>query len=679
MRPFSLGNRPLRNLSCRFAVGLLLLMPSISSAQQPGLFFDREDVPKIRERFQSDPMFADLKATFENKDIEAEKKFMTEEVVYNDHLFHVARLSRFAQEMSFYYVFSGKREAADLAIQAVRTLMKFPIWDYFLDGDKVMGLQRASAAAIATSITVEFLGDLIDEDERTDWLKIMAERGIEPCYVATYGMRYPETVTGWRINPESTYFDHRPGDRGWDLSRWPYILDKNNLKSIPASAISIGALTYRRYFGESEDTKRWLEQATFSLASFDELFERDGSYEEGVSYAHYTTSHLLQGMIPIKRILGKDVTDIVNWPGYIEFLQQLTLPTVRDPYQVINFSDVGRGAVSSAAFWLADALHDQRAQWLGKNHSYRHDQWSLIWYNPEIPSDAPPARPEIYEADLDWIVGRTGYEAEDLVVALRSGGPMNHEHADRNSIILKAFGELLVSDPHRPPYSYTDPSWAMRHTIGHSGVLVDGEGHQYVDGSEGTNSSKAWAHIVRKGERATHLFWTSDATPGYRLVNADIKSLTRTVIVLHELPAVVLLDKLIKASKPSKMQARFFAFNNDGKATVEAASSGFRTTRPHARLLGFSAGKNGQSFKTGLLPIPEEKAKMYPFVEVSTVEEAMAPLQVTVLIPGKTGMQKPEVQFAQTANGLQLSVMTQGKEQQILVFDAGRIPEFKID
>jgi len=32
-------------------------------------------------------------------------------------------------------------------------------------------------------------------------------------------------------------------------------------------------------------------------------------------------------------------------------------------------------------------------------------------------------------------------------------------------------------------------------------ILIDGQGHPYIDGSEGTNASEASAEIVRKGER----------------------------------------------------------------------------------------------------------------------------------------------------------------------------------
>lgn len=661
---------------------LLILLFNLPATAQTstGLFFDQKDIPKLRERFNNDPLFAEFKTSLESVDREAEVRFMESEVRYNDHLYDIARLSRFAQDMAFHYVFTGKRESADLAVKAVRTIMKFPIWDYFLDGDRVMGLQRASAAAIAVSLTVEFLGDLIDPKERDAWLRVMGEKGNEPCFVAIWGMRYPERVTGWHINPASTYFEHRPGDRGWDHSRWPYILDKINLKAVPASALAIGALTHQKYLGESADSKRWIEQAIFSIESFRDLFEKDGSYQEGVSYAHYTTSHILQAAVPLKRILGVDLSDIVNWSGYVRFLQEMTMPTNDNPYEIINFSDAGQGAFSSVAFWTADQQHDRRAQWYGKNLARGHDQWSVLWYNPTITAEPPSPQPHIYKADLDWLVARTGYSRQDLVVAMRSGGPMNHEHADRNSIIVKAFGEQLVTDPHRPPYSFTDPSWMMRHTAGHSAVLIDGQGHHYVDGREGTNSSKAWAHIVRAGERSDYLFWCSDATPGYQIVNPDVASITRTVVVLHELPAIVLLDKVQKKTMPSQVELRFFAYNNDGKGQISADNNGFTTVRPASQMRGLTGGSVQTTYAVDHLPIPPEKANMYPFAQVSSKNAQKESLLITILLPekGDGGKATGSIKWLEKEGCYRIIVNNSGKRKEVRVFDSGRIPEFGV-
>jgi hypothetical protein len=98
-------------------------------------------------------------------------------------------------------------------------------------------------------------------------------------------------------------------------------------------------------------------------------------------------------------------------------------------------------------FWVAGTFHDSRAQWFGLERSMGHNEWSLIWHDPATPAEPPPATPHLYHSDLDWITGRTGYGPDDLVVGMRSGGPSNHEHADRNSILVKCFGEHLVADP----------------------------------------------------------------------------------------------------------------------------------------------------------------------------------------------------------------------------------------
>lgn len=663
-----------------FFVVLFAAQETFSQAPA-GLFFDDAEIPRFRLRYQQDALFSGLRARLEGIDREAELRFLQSQVRYNDHLYDLARVANFAADMAFHYLFTGNPRSAELAKTAVRTLMKFPLWDYFLEGEQVMGLQRAPAATIATVLTIEFLGDQLDQEERIRWLQIMAGRGLEPCYLSVYGMRYPNRVKGWHINPASTYFAHRPGDRGWDLSRWPYILDKINLKAVPASGLAIGALAYRKYLGDDQRTKRWLEQAIFSISSFRDLFEKDGSYQEGVSYAHYTSLHLLQAMVALERQLGIELYDLLNWPGYIEYLHEMSMPTASDPYSVINFGDVGQGALSNVAFWTAGRYHDPRAQWFGKTLARGHDQWSLLWYRPEIPEEPPPAQPHLFKSDLQWIVGRTGYEADDLVVALRSGGPTNHEHADRNSIILKAFGEQLIADPHRPPYSFSDPSWIMRHTLGHSAVLIDGEGHQYNDGREGTNPSLAHATLIRAGQRQGYFYWSSDATPAYRLVNPDVESITRTVVTIYDLPALVVLDKVRKKSQASRLQARYFCYNNDGNGHIEAGKDGFTILRPRARLLGRSVSNAPVAFISGKLPIPAERAQMHPFVEVRTREPVKEPFLVTVLQPVGHRYPEPNVHLeaANEPDTYRLEIAGTRQIARISIRDSGLLPEIKVN
>ena len=639
------------------------------------LFFDHERLEILRDRFKNDPLFAHLKQELDEFDRKTEWQFVQNDVIYNDHLYHVARLSRTAEKMAFYYVMTANEDAGMLAAECIRQLMRFPKWDYFLEaGEQVIGIQRASAASVAVSLCSDWLGDLIPDEERDTWLRTMGKKGCEPCFLSIFGMRYPDRVVGWTMDPTSTYFEHRPNDRV-DLSNWPIILDRTNLKAVPASALAIAAITYEMHFGPSSDTERWIEQAVFSLATFRDLYARDGSYDENLSYADYTSLHIAQATHLLADKKEIDLYDHINWAGLMEFVINMTMPTSDDINTIVNFGDAGNSLFSAVPFWIAGHSHDAQAQWFGLNRSRGHNQWSLLWYKPDASVQTPPSTPYIYLSDLDWIVGRTGFEPEDLVVAMRSGGPANHEHADRNSIIVKCYGEQLVADPYRPPYSFADPAWMMRTTAGHSALLIDNEGHQYHDGAEGTNPSDAHARIVRKMERDDYLLWASDATPAYQLALPDVESVTRTVILLLRTPAVIVVDKVIKKTTPSRLQARFFAFNMDGKG--EAIASGedsFSIQRPLAYLKGRGISRLNPIAESLKLPIPEETAAKHPFVQVSTQEASKTPLLITVMTPVQNGDNAPNIPWQENDGAHRITVGT----QQVTVYDKGSLPEIQV-
>lgn len=642
------------------------------------LFFGETALPGMQDRFANLPLFAPLRQELEAFDREAERVFLSDEVRFNDHLFHVARLANTAWNMGFYFLMTGDHDAAELARDAIRTLMKFSRWDYFLDGSKPIGFQRASKSIMAVSLCIDWLGELISQDERRSWIKTMGERGCEACYWGTYGMRYQDRVEGWRIDPESTYFEHRPGDKGWDLSNWPRFFDNNNLKAEPAGALAVGALTYEREFGSTPDTERWIEQAIYSISGYQDIFERDGSYNEGISYAGATTSHLFQAYAILSRFRSADFYDQLNWPGFMDYAYGLSLPTLDNPAEVVNFSDVGRGLPSAVPFWIAARSGDPTAQWFGMRRSAVHNLWSVMWYDAAIEATPPENKPTLWRSDLEWIVSRTGYETDDLTVAMRSGPPYNHEHGDRNSIIVKCFGEQLIVDPNRPPYTRTDPAWVMRGTVGHSGVLIDGQGHQYVDGTEGTNASDAIAKLVRSGERNGYHFWASDATQAYQLVLPDVTAITRTVIVLYELPAVVLIDKVSKSATPSQIQARFFCYNKDERGSLSATKDRIVITRPHARLQAFAYSPGGIETSTGLLPIPEEKAGLYPFADIRTRDASKTSLLVSVLLPERGAGGVASVDFEEISGTLNLRIRNGNQHGSCIVHDTGALPEFEV-
>ena len=662
--------------------GLLITLPwrpfPYDHTQKMDLFVDEENLESIRDRYLNSEVFAEYRTTLEAFDFNAAARFIQEEVRYNDQLFHLRRLTDMATERAFHYVMTGYQASAQMALVAVNAIMKFERWDYFLDGDRPIGFQRASRATTAVSLCLDWLNDHLDDTQKTQWIHAMAERGCKPCFRALWGMRYPEQIDGWAIDPASTYFEHRPGDRDWDLSQWPYIFDKNNLKAEPAAALTIGAIAYEHIMGPNSDTERWLEQSIYSISGYRSIFEQDGSYNEGISYAGATALHLMQAYSILHRFRNTDLSDQLNWPGFMDFALGMSLPTATDPTSVVNFGDVGRGLSSAVPYWIAAHTKDPYASWFATHRAASHDVWSVLWApsSNRIPSRPPPQQPTLWCSNLEWIVSRTGYEPSDLVVAMRSGPPFNHEHADRNSLILACHGEQLIADPHRPGYSRTDPTWMMRGTAGHSGILIDGQGHQYVDGSEGTNASEAIARLVRFGEREDYHYWSSDATQAYQLVMPDVHLVMRTVIVLYEQPAVFLIDKIVKTNTPSTIQARFFAYNNDQQGRVETYRNGLYIVRPHAALHISSYSPQRTQSTSALLPIKEDIAQKYPFGDITTASPATDILLITGLFPIQNGSASPSVEIKEVED-TRYEVRVNSRKR-LLIEDRGAIPEIEI-
>lgn len=640
-----------------------------------GLFFDSDRLENLRAIYNTDPAYADLKETAASFDYEEEYRFLQEEIQYNDHLIDLARLGRNAPMLAFHYLMTGDEDAARMAEASVDAIMKFEKWDYFLeDGKHVLGVQRASSSVVATALCSDWLGDFIASETSDRWVETMGDRGCEACFLAVYGMRYPDRVKGWTMDRTSGYFEHRPYENV-DLSNWPHILDRTNLKAVPASALAIGAAAFERHYGRSERTDRWIEQAEFSISSFDTIYAEDGSYDENLSYANYTSEHLMQGIDILSRLRGIELQDKINWVGFVDFMYGLSLPTDDDPTGVVNFGDTSQGVGSGVAYWIADQFYDPRAAWFGRSLSKGNNLWSVIWHT-DMPGLTPPSGPSMYRSELDWISARSGYSTDDLVVAMRSGPPSNHEHADRNSIIVKRFGEILVADPYRPPYSNTDPSWPLRLSTGHSTLIVDGMGHQYHDGSEGTNASSAHAKIVRVMDLGNIASWSSDATPAYQLVTEDIASAVRTVLVIHDGGIVVVVDKVVKSTTPSSIGARFFARNVDGNAAISTDGSSFHIERPRAGLTAFGFSPDGVVASSDVLDIDPERAKDHPFADFTTRSKSSAPLLVSILVPHHRSSRPSSVTFKQESDG---TIEARAANKRIRVYDRGRIPEVEVD
>jgi hypothetical protein len=626
------------------------------AASPGGLLFDRADLARIRANLEL-PRLSEVKAMLTTVDFAAETKFLREELRLNNHVADFMRVWKLVQTCAFAYAVWGDRRQLEVALLGLQRLCDYKRWDYFLEGGKdTIGLQRAPEATIASCYALDWLGDAIPGDLRAAVEAKIISEGAPACYRTLYGMKYPDRVRGWGFDPEDD-FKFR-----FDLSRWPIILNATNLKIIPTCGLGLAAIWFH---GRHPEASKWMEMARQSAQAFAVMYGSDGSYDEGVGYWGYTTLHLAMFADALHRRTGLDDRRLINYPGTVRYALAMAMPcggkTVYDPnigtaynatpkinyepaQDVVNFGDAASGLDVTVAAWVGEIAGDPLSREVARGTgSLKHLQ-AAVWYRPDGVRQTPGAELHDVRLSNDWVISRTGWAAADTVVALRSGGPANHEHADRNSVILKAHGDRLFHDPFKAGYSPTIPRWLLRQTEAHTSVLINGQGHQYHDGREGTNAS--WSH-ARVTDFQTGPGWmvvTSDATEAYALVQSDVTQVLRTLVFLK--PDVVLLLDRVTTRADATVQVRFQAFNDDNRASVSTKDSSFRIERPLASVAARVTGPGSLLVQTGKLALPEAEG-VFPYAEVvSAAAKSHQILTVATTAPAGEGHGELQARYA---------------------------------
>ncbi len=600
------------------------------SSPASSLLFDVSDLPRIRANLDS-PRLAELRATLFPADLPAREKFIREEARLENLMYDMAKVRMHLEQAAFAYAVSG--DAAQLAIakQALLRLCDYQRWDYFMEaGTKTIGLQRAPEATIACVLALDWLGDQLTREERALVEDSIIRKGAPACFTTLYGMKHPDRVRGWTQDPK----EKMPFKI--NMARWPLILNSTNLKVIPICGLGYAAI---HFHGRHPDAGKWLELARQSARAFAQMYGTDGSYDEGVGYWGYTTMHLILFAEALYRRLGIDDRDLINYPGTVRYALCMTMPTQQNPKEAVNFGDAGAVDTTVAA-WVGRVHQDPVSDFVVRNVGGVGHWPAAIWCRPEA-AGTPPG-PELNDVRLsnDLVISRSGWNATDGVVALRSGGPANHEHADRNSVLFKVHGERFFHDPYGGGYSTMVPKWRLRFTEAHSAVLIGGQGHQYHDGSEGTNSSWAEARVTAFRHGPGWMTVTSDATEAYALVNPAVRLVERTLVYLK--PDVLLVLDRVQLDAAAPVQVRYQLFNDDGHGAVAATDAGFTITRPLAALTATAHGAGSLTVRTGRMEFPANPGPYQTSVasvqEYAEIESAAAKthtvLTVAAAAPG---------------------------------------------
>lgn len=620
---------------------------TLSSARVPGLLFDPADIPHIRQNLEH-PRLAYIKAKLSKVDHRERLRFIREESDLRNRVTHMREIREALENAAFAFAIWEKPLDLELAKAALARILEYDPWDYFLEGDRhPIGFQRAPEATIAVCFALDWIGSHLDSKTIAEAERQIATKGAPACFLSLYGLMYPDRVQGWSIN-------HRDDDipANFDLSRWPLILNSTNLKIIPTCALGFAALWLH---GRHPQADRWLQMARRSARSFAPMYGLDGSYDEGVGYWGYTTLHMAMLAEAVHRRLGINERDLINYVGSTRFATVMSMPRLGKAYtnpnekaaynfvpkgtmdpaiDIVNFGDSGHGTDTSIAAWTGRTHHDPYSNYAAAQIGAIKHLPGAVWFNPDAPTAPPPDEWLNTRLDNDWIISRSDWSPASTVVALRSGGPANHEHADRNSLIFKAHGERLFHDPFKAAYSPTHPRWLLRLTEAHTAVLIDGKGHQYHDGSEGTNASWARAKVTGYRANANSMQVSSDATEAYQLVLPHVLHVERSFLYLK--PDVLLILDRLTCTRNAILTARFQVFNEDLAARTEMTGQTFTITRPFAHLAGSVYAADAPAQVTvDRLNLPTEEGD-FPFIAATSVSARQHAL-LTVVAASPTG------------------------------------------
>lgn len=580
-----------------------------SKSITPGVFFDREELPRIRESLKH-PAFADYWASCQDADLAANRRFLTAEVDLMNRVRDLATVANIAFRSAFVHVMEPSEDQRATAELAVATALKFNRWDWILeDGVHTVGVMRGPMVGVLLSCALDWLGSDIDPALRAGVMQRLGDEIGPASYRAVHGELGASPMPRWSMDLEST------GLTVNDVSQWPKVLANTNLQIIATSGLMIAS----SILPDHPDATKWRKLGQRSLREFIAKQPVDGSFDEGSAYWGFTYNYFCLCLELLRRFHGIDERGIADFPAMARYFLRSTMPTHEMPRDTLSIGDCSNSGSVIALSWIGREFRDSTAQHLLTRPGLATTEptlcWAAIWFDPTVPTDFAADINHDYTLAPGLVVSRSGWTDQDAVLCLRSGEPCNHEHADRNSLLFSAYGERLLNDPVKASYDPKHPRWLLRQTEAHTSVLINGRGHTYHHGEEGTNKSLAHAHVVAHQVGLNWMTTTSDATEAYRLADQPVTRVTRTVVYLK--PDLLVIFDAIDLDESLPVEVRFQAHNDDEKGGVSVADDGFSIQRPQAGLRASCGGAQPITVSSGKLGLPVDMG-VYPFAAVKS-------------------------------------------------------------
>ncbi|HOS43685.1 MAG TPA: heparinase II/III family protein [Armatimonadota bacterium] len=481
---------------------------------------------------------------------------------------------------------TGRSDFAKAAITRALHIAHQPHWvDWEAGCIGLSGMHHAHNLALAT----DWLWPLLNRDQREALLGALIAKAQENLTRAPAGVRDEDGegqllfVRRMDKDDRCCLHPHPASVNNWDLwfASGIYLIAALAERAWLKPDAAWPALEWGRYYevGYALDAARiarWkavaVERITTALAS---QLGPDGDYAEGPSYASYSGQAMITALTALERVDGLNL-----WtPGMLALPYWLRNQYLADmSFGVANFNDA-RIQTAPAAQLLAHIAArggDPRIQGYAEETLELDDAVPgyllLLGYTPQVPAEPMTREPATLYQHTGQVVWRTAEDRDGIYFSVKSGAHGGaHQHRDRATFFLSAYGEYLIVDT--GDSRYADPPSVPRFddTRAHNCLLIDGRGQV------GSNANPVAGRILEHRHAGRCSTALADATDCY----VGMASVRRRVVFPRP-DLFVIADRVQGACETLTWLLQ--GYNGDGRAAWELGGRRAILSRPGAKV-----------------------------------------------------------------------------------------------
>lgn len=447
---------------------------------------------------------------------------------------------------------------------------------------------------------------------------------LSQAYILTGDKKYFETAKKWMLeiskwNPNGPSHASDFGDAGimtgmatgvdtfWDLlskSEKDFIIKPATLRASQfyklwisqvesrSSSMHVWQHILHRVFhtslafsGEVPEADRWLEYIyELWIAQSPKMAEKDGAWFNGTGYFRMNTLTLYDVPATLKEMSGVDFMRsdwYKNNPRWL--IYSIPPNSVADgfcndgnkhPKPTINYAGYADAAARTFndpyAAWYANEIAKSFNLTITDDDEFR---WYRIQRGYKLKVPAPvkefdlPLAAKFPDVGVAYMHTSLQNSKNNLMLSLRSSpfGSLAHTHADQNTFNIAYGGKrLFYNSGYRPAMG--DPHFLgwYKHTQGHNGILIDGQGQPFSDGAYG------WIPRFLHGKQISYAVGdASNAWSGFdgnENINLGMKSFRRHYIMLR--PSIIVIYDELEADHDAEWS---WLLHNDTGLKIDPA------------------------------------------------------------------------------------------------------------